>query len=89
MNKDLTPPPLKTESAEDCFRARGFKPPAQYLVKRDPRGSEYGEFRAKVLEHTLEVEVSKWMPGRGEAKAFYVMVFRSVADFNEWALDQT
>ena len=73
--------------AEVLERA-GFKPPTPYLVKQDPRGSEYGQFRAQIvpaLRGGETFQVSKWMPGA--VAPYWVTCFDSPESFHNWATD--
>jgi hypothetical protein len=75
------------EDVLKALQACGFKPPEQYCVKVDPRGGEYGEFRASDYpadDHggPVRVEVVKVSLSKGE---LWRCVFRRVEDFVAWA----
>jgi len=69
---------------DELFGHAGFRPPAAYVCKQDPRGTEYGEFRASAYHHSIHVE--KWMPGA--VAPYYSMNFDDRESFFNWAKEE-
>lgn len=63
----------------------GFWIPDQAYYKHDPRGKEYGHFRATVKGETICVRFLK----PGEDEPVYTMYFHTAEDFKSWASDRT
>ena len=75
---------MSEKSTLDGYAALGFYPPKVDLVKRDPRGSEYGRFIA--TDGPLGIEVQKVdKHGVHQWRAF----FNCWKDFAAWAGDCT
>lgn len=80
----------------DALSAAGFKSPPAAFYKQDPRGPEYGQFKAtfESMGPTLVITVTKWRSKdhtgtSTELAPFYTMHFHTVADFDAWAADCT
>lgn len=71
-------------SVDELFAHAGFRPPTKVLCKQDPRGAEYGEFRASSYHWSIHVE--KWMPGATEP--LYAMDFNDRESFFNWAKEE-
>jgi len=84
-----TPKTTDGRSVDDVFDMAGFKYPAiRYVRKPDPRGSEYGEFRAFSVSHEAggSIWVEKWMPDA--TLPLYKMTFNTLEDFYVWSREE-
>jgi len=71
---------------ENVFAKKGFSPVPRVFEKPDPRGTEYGVFRAFVSDAGTRITVMKI---GGCEPTDYTMQFAESQDFARWAADQT
>ena len=75
---------MKEDSTLEGYAALGFYPPKVYLVKRDPRGSEYGKLI--VTDSAVGIEVQK--VDKNDVHMWRIW-FTDWKDFASWAKDCT